>query len=77
MASEIQVYLSKLTSGEIPHPGAGSTPEEIVASAKAAGFTFTVEDLASHADDDDLDQGGGGGCYFNTGCAPVIIPIIG
>ena len=70
MASEIQVYLSKLTSGEIPHPGAGSTPEEIVASAKAAGFTFTVEDLASHADDD-LDQGGGS-CYFNTGCINII-----
>ena len=71
MASDIQVYLSKLTSGEIPHPGAGSTPEEIVASAKAAGFTFTVEDLASHADDD-LDQGGGGSCYFNTGCINII-----
>ena len=71
MASDIQVYLSKLTSGEIPHPGPDSTPEEIVESAKSAGFTFTVEDLAAHAEDD-LDQGGGGSCYFNTGCINIV-----
>ena len=67
MANDIQKYLSKLTSGEIQHPGAGATAEEIVASAKSAGFNFTVEELAAHSNNDsDLDAAGGS-CYFNTG----------
>ena len=67
MASDIQTYLSKLTSGEIAHPGKDATPQDIVNAAKAAGFNFTVDDLTKHAEDAELDSAGGGSCYFNTG----------
>ena len=64
----IKAYLEALTKGTISHPGPNATPEEILKSAKAAGFEFTIEELAAHGgDDSDLDAGGGGSCYFNTG----------
>ncbi len=68
MASDVQEYLAKMSKGECPNPGTGATPEEVVAAAKEAGYTFTVEDLAGHAasDDNDLDSAGGG-CNFNMG----------
>ncbi len=71
MASDIQAYLAKLTSGEIAHPGKDATPQDIVNGAKAAGFNFTVEDLAKHAEDAELDSAGGGSCYFNMGDVSV------
>jgi len=44
---------------------------DVVAIAKAAGFTITTEDLNSHRQnltDDELEGVAGGGCYFTLVC---------
>ena len=63
--SDLQTYLSKVSSGEIPVPAKDATAEDVVASAKALGYTFTVEELSNTTTGDDLDEAGGGSCYFN------------
>tara|TARA_S200000501_G_C20800494_1_gene733789 strand:- start:1080 stop:1289 length:210 start_codon:yes stop_codon:yes gene_type:complete len=64
--SDLQTYLSKVSSGEIQALSKDATPEDVVASAKALGYTFTVEELSSASTGDDLDEAGGG-CNFNMG----------
>ena len=61
--SQVLEYLSKMSKGEVPHPGSGASATDVVAAGKAAGYDFTVEDLTEHQVDD-LDSAGGG-CNFN------------
>ena len=69
--SDLQTYLSKVSSGEIPVPAKDATAEDVVASAKALGYTFTVEELSNATTGLDLDEAGGG-CNFNTGCINIV-----
>lgn len=64
--SAITDFMAKCAKGEATAPASGSTPEQIVAAGAAAGFTFSVEDLAKHVADAELDSAGGGSCYFQV-----------
>ena len=66
--SAVSDFMSKCAKGEATAPTSGSTPEQIVAAGAAAGFTFSVEDLAKYVADAELDSAGGGSCYFQVSC---------
>ena len=65
--SAITDFMAKCAKGEATSPTSGSTPEQIVAAGAAAGFTFSVEDLAKLVADAELDSAGGGSCYLQVG----------
>jgi hypothetical protein len=65
--SAVSDYMSKCAKGEATPPASGATPEQIVAAGAAAGFSFSVDDLAKHVADAELDAAGGGSCYFQMG----------